>query len=342
MKPVIKPAGWDVFGFNAAEVKPNAASVDIVGQLIKKFEWQFDHPDVPKARRHLFNFELTRLVVQQISVPFKRPLYIFGLQGTSKTSTPQQVCARLGRPMVEMVVSPETVISDFIGGWILNEDGKMELQYGPLANAMLYGLVLVIDELDRLPPDVQKALNGVLEGRDLVIPQTSERIAPHPNFSVILTANTNNQYGSQGFLSQAGDASVNDRPLFIEVGYMQEEQEIKVLGWYLEDYLGELGFPQEAISMLSTEIAPSINIMVKVANDTRHSFKTGTSGQGGGLPAPLSLRSLQIWLEQLIWDSAWEGSALKAAYEKAYVLSLPEVDRDAARNVLRARLPAAA
>lgn len=68
----------------------------------------------------------------------------------------------------------------------------MVYQYGPLALAMQYGGIFLLNEIDLLDPATAAGLNGVLDGEPLCIPENhGELIIPHSNFRFAATANSN-------------------------------------------------------------------------------------------------------------------------------------------------------
>lgn len=116
------------------------------------------------------------------------PTYIAGLSGNGKTFMVEQVCAQLNREYVRVQITPETDEDDLIGGFrLLN--GETVFAKGPVIKAMEAGAVLLIDEIDRGSNKLM-CLQGVLEGKPVLIKKTGEVISPAPGFNVIATANT--------------------------------------------------------------------------------------------------------------------------------------------------------
>ena len=75
----------------------------------------------------------------------------------------------------------------------------MRFQYGPLAVAMKYGHVLVLNEVDLADAGELAGLNDTLEGRPLVLAENAgEIIHPHPMFRVICTANSSGAGDNSG------------------------------------------------------------------------------------------------------------------------------------------------
>ena len=57
----------------------------------------------------------------------------------------------------------------------------MTFEYGPLALAMRYGAIILLNEIDLTSPEIAAGLNSVLDGSPLCIAENGgELIAPHP------------------------------------------------------------------------------------------------------------------------------------------------------------------
>jgi hypothetical protein len=116
------------------------------------------------------------------------PTYIAGLSGNGKTFMVEQVCARLNREFVRVQITPETDEDDLIGGFRLI-NGETVFAKGPVIKAMEAGAILLIDEIDRGSNKLM-CLQGVLEGKPVLIKKTGEVVSPAPGFNILATANT--------------------------------------------------------------------------------------------------------------------------------------------------------
>ena len=124
------------------------------------------------------------------------PMYVAGLSGNGKTMMIEQACAQAKREYVRVQITPETDEDDLIGGFrLLN--GETVFAKGPVIKAMEAGAILLIDEIDRGSNKLM-ALQGVLEGKPVLIKKTGEVIQPAPGFNVIATANTKGQGDEAG------------------------------------------------------------------------------------------------------------------------------------------------
>lgn len=152
------------------------------------------------------------------------PLYLFGPTGSGKTSLIHQVAARLNYPVFDVTGHGRLEFADLTGHLSLDQ-GSMRFDYGPLALAMRYGGLFLLNELDLLDPATATGLNGVLDGLPLCLAENGgEIITPHPMFRFIATANTNGGSDEtglyQGTLRQ--NLAFMDRFWVCEVPYRPE------------------------------------------------------------------------------------------------------------------------
>ena len=97
-----------------------------------------------------------------------------------------------------------TDIQEYLGSYTSDSQGKLVFKLGVLAEAMLNGSWIILDELNLAPTDVLEALNRVLDdNRELFIPETQETIAAQPGFRLFGTQNPAGQYGGRKVLSRA-------------------------------------------------------------------------------------------------------------------------------------------
>jgi hypothetical protein len=124
------------------------------------------------------------------------PMFVAGLSGNGKTMMVEQACANAKREYVRVQITPETDEDDLIGGFRLL-DGETVFAKGPVIKAMEAGAILLIDEIDRGSNKLM-ALQGVLEGKPVLIKKTGEMVYPASGFNVIATANTKGQGDEAG------------------------------------------------------------------------------------------------------------------------------------------------
>ena len=158
------------------------------------------------------------------------PLYISGMSGNGKTMMVEQACAKAKREYVRVQISPETDEDDLIGGFRLI-NGETVVQKGPVLKAMEQGCVLLIDELDRGSNKIM-CLQGVLEGKPVLVKKTGGVVHPAPGFNVIATANTKGRGADDGRYSAAqiiDDAFVERFVASIDQPFPQYNVELKII-----------------------------------------------------------------------------------------------------------------
>ena len=124
------------------------------------------------------------------------PVYIAGLSGNGKTMMVEQACSKANRAYIRVQITPETDEDDLIGGFRLI-NGETVFNKGPVIKAMERGAILLIDEIDRGSNRIM-CLQGVMEGKPVLIKKTGEMVRPAPGFNIFATANTKGQGSEDG------------------------------------------------------------------------------------------------------------------------------------------------
>jgi hypothetical protein len=165
------------------------------------------------------------------------PTFITGLSGNGKTFMVEQACAKAGREYVRVQISPETDEDDLIGGFrLLN--GETVFQKGPVIKAMEAGAILLIDEIDRGTNKIM-CLQGVLEGKPVLIKKTGEVITPKTGFNVLATANTKGKGSDDGRFTAAtilDEAFLERFTITIEQDYPAPMTEKKIIMKHMEKF----------------------------------------------------------------------------------------------------------
>nr|WP_321257918.1 AAA family ATPase [uncultured Pseudodesulfovibrio sp.] len=159
------------------------------------------------------------------------PLYVFGPPGAGKTSLIKQLAAKLNYPVFDITGHGRLEFPDMVGHLTV-EDSNMSFQYGPLALAMKFGGLFLLNEIDLLDPATAAGLNGILDGDPLCIPENGgEVIKPHPLFRFAATANTNGGTDEtglyQGTLRQ--NLAFMDRFWLCKISYPSSKAERELL-----------------------------------------------------------------------------------------------------------------
>src|SRR4051794_24675537 len=124
-----------------------------------------------------------------------RALLLLGVPGTAKTWVSEHLAAAISGDSTLMVQGTSGTAEESIRyGWnyarLLAEgptDGA--LVASPVMTAMRTGAIARIEELTRIPSDVQDALITVLSEKTLPVPELATEVQALPGFNVIATAN---------------------------------------------------------------------------------------------------------------------------------------------------------
>lgn len=212
----------------------------------------------------------------------REPLYVFGPTGCGKTSCIKQMAARLNYPVFEVTGHGRLEFADLLGHLTIR-DGSMCFEYGPLALAMRYGGLLLLNEIDLISPEVAAGLNSVLDGSPLCIAENGgELITLHAMFRFAATANTNGGGDETGLYQGAvrQNLAFSDRFMLCEMGYPNREI--------------EEGLLREHCPSLPDELCKK---MVSYAHEVRGLFmgESSSSSITNSIEVTFSTRSLLRW-----------------------------------------------
>ena len=210
------------------------------------------------------------------------PLYVFGPSGSGKTSAVKQLAAKLNYPVFEVTGHSRLEFPELVGHHVVRQ-GNMEFEYGPLALAMRFGGVFLLNEIDLLDPSTAAGLNGILDGQPLCFPENGgELITPHPMFRFAATANSNGGSDETGLYQgvQKQNLAFMDRFIVCEITYPKSEAEEMLL--------------EKTASQIPVGIRKK---MVEYANEVRNLFmgEGGKSFNSNSIEVTLSTRTLLRW-----------------------------------------------
>ncbi len=141
-------------------------------------------------------FGKRRLIeVAVASLATDRALLLLGVPGTAKTWVSEHLAAAISGASTLLVQGTAGTAEEAIRyGWnyaALLAEGPSEaaLVPSPVMKGMAEGSVVRIEELTRIPSDVQDALITVLSEKTLPIPELGSEVQAVPGFNVIATAN---------------------------------------------------------------------------------------------------------------------------------------------------------
>lgn len=161
----------------------------------------------------------------------KDPLFVFGPTGCGKTSAVKQLARRINYPVYETTGHNRMEFSELVGHHAVI-DGNMRFEYGPLTQAMKYGGIFLLNEVDLLSPDAMAGMNSILDGSPLCIAENGgEVVKPHPLFRFVATANSNGTGDETGLYQGVlrMNAAAADRFFMVKADYMAESSELAML-----------------------------------------------------------------------------------------------------------------
>ena len=165
------------------------------------------------------------------------PTYISGLSGNGKTFMVEQACAKVGREFIRVQINPETDEDDLLGGFRLI-NGETVFSKGPVIKAMENGAILLLDEIDRATNKIM-CLQGILEGKPVLVKKTGEVIEPAKGFNVIATANTKGKGSEDGRFTAASiidDAFLERFTISVDQKFASLNIEKKIVMKHMEKF----------------------------------------------------------------------------------------------------------
>lgn len=231
----------EIFGVRASDALKNNLDQIIEVEVLPDRTDGTEKFLVEEDAGYVFNMNTALTLVEALDARAKEPVLIHGLHGSGKSTLAEQVSRKLNRPSMRVQHSSATEPSDIVGGWVL-EGNKTVFHYGPLARAMIAGLVYIGDEYDFALPNVLAVYQAVLEGGNLFIKEAPESMAlvkPHPDFRFIATGNTNGSGDETGLYQGTQIQNAANYSRFgttIKVDYQTPEVEAKIV----KNKVGEL------------------------------------------------------------------------------------------------------
>ena len=126
------------------------------------------------------------------------PVLLQGPTSAGKTSMVERLARATGHRLVRINNHEHTDVQEYVGSFQPGASGKLEFCDGALTQAVRFGYWIVLDELNLAPSEVLEALNRLLDdNRELLLPETSEVVRPHPNFMLFATQNPPGSYGGR-------------------------------------------------------------------------------------------------------------------------------------------------
>jgi MoxR-like ATPase len=173
-----------------------------------------------------------------------RALLLLGLPGTAKTWVSEHLAAAISGDSTLLVQgtagTPEEALRY---GWnyarlLAEGPSPSALVASPVMRAMQAGALVRVEELTRLPSDVQDALITVLSEKVLPIPELADEVQARPGFNLIATANNRDRGVNElsSALRRRFNTVVLPSPATVE-------QEVEIVRRRVDDLAAALGLP---------------------------------------------------------------------------------------------------
>jgi len=159
-------------------------------------------------------------------------LWLHGGTGAGKSSLVEQVCSAGNLPLMYCSFHEDKKPDQLFGGFRL-KDGNTVWQDGPVTKAYREGMVLLLDEIDGLPPEIAFSLYAITDGKPLVLEENgNEVVQMHENFRVVATGNTQGRGDETGMYtgtSIQNRAFLNRFRVWYKVNYPKQEVYKKII-----------------------------------------------------------------------------------------------------------------
>jgi MoxR-like ATPase len=176
-----------------------------------------------------------------------RALLLLGVPGTAKTWVSEHLAAAVSGDSTLLVQGTAGTAEEAIRyGWnyarlIAEGPSEAALVPSPVMIAMREGRIARVEELTRIPSDVQDALITVLSEKTLPIPELDDEVQAEKGFNVVATANNRDRGVNE--LSSALQRRFNTVVLPLPA---DEEQEVEIVRTRVEALGRALELPGEA------------------------------------------------------------------------------------------------
>jgi MoxR-like ATPase len=204
-----------------------------------------DVDGAPIAPKYIGDRRLVEVAVATLATD--RALLLLGVPGTAKTWVSEHLTAAISGDSTLLVQgtagTPEEAIRY---GWnyarlIAEGPSRAALVASPIMTAMEEGRIARVEELTRMPSDVQDALITILSEKTLPVPELDAEVQARKGFNVIATANNRDRGVNE--LSSALQRRFNTVVLPLPA---DEEDEVRIVRARVEALGRALELPGEA------------------------------------------------------------------------------------------------
>jgi MoxR-like ATPase len=202
-----------------------------------------------------------------------RALLLLGVPGTAKTWVSEHLAAAISGDSTLLVQGTAGTAEEAIRyGWnyarlIAEGPSRAALVASPVMTAMREGRIARVEELTRIPSDVQDALITILSEKTLPIPELDDEVQASKGFNVIATANNRDRGVNE--LSSALQRRFNTVVLPLPA---DEEEEVQIVRTRIESLGRALELPGEVPGL--DEIRRVVTIFRELRGGTTQDGKT--------------------------------------------------------------------
>ena len=259
-----RPANW--------QLSPWAVSTYLLGGTLENgFE---------VSAKYIGNRRLMEIAIATLTTD--RALLLYGVPGTAKSWVSEHLAAAIAGDSTLLIQGTAGTSEDAIRyGWnyakLLAEGPSLDaIVPSPLMQSMGQGKITRIEELTRIPADVQDTLITVLSEKTLPIPELGEEIQATQGFNVIATAN--NRDKGVNDLSSALKRRFNTVVLPLPD---DADSEVKIVQERVQSLKTALDLPAEAPAL--AEIRRVVTIFRELRSGKTEDGKTKLKSPSGTL-----------------------------------------------------------
>ena len=209
-----------------------------------------------------------------------RALLLLGVPGTAKTWVSEHLAAAVSGDSTLLVQGTSGTPEEAIRyGWnyarlLAEGPSRAAVVASPVMRAMERGAVARIEELTRIPSDVQDALITILSEKTLPIPELDDEVQARQGFNVIATANDRDRGVNE--LSSALKRRFNTVVLPLPA---DAEEEVGIVARRVADLGAALGLPTEldALAEIRRVVTVFRELRSGVTADGRTKLKSPTA-----------------------------------------------------------------
>lgn len=223
------------------------------------------------SAKYIGNRRLIEIAVATLATD--RALLLYGLPGTAKSWVSEHLSAAVSGDSTLLIQGTAGTSEEQLRyGWnyahlLAHGPSETALVRSPLMRAMRQGQIARVEELTRIPADVQDSLITILSEKTLPIPELGSEVQAVQGFSVIATANNRDKGVNE--LSAALKRRFNTVVLPVPAN---EDEEIRIVGKRVNEMGRALQLPAEPPAL--AEIKRVVQIFRELRNGRTEDGKT--------------------------------------------------------------------